>query len=138
MDNSIINQTLIIIAPSTQTGYKTKFIASHAPTNKYYVTGVVFMIFVIGLLLYVNFFYEYPLRVYFFKMLDSKLCCCFRIVVFNCIYMYQNVFNLPEDTININNDYNCNNNNRDNNDSIRNFNSNNANGYVNIVIHNKN
>ena len=57
--------------------------------NKYYTTGIVFMVLVMGLLVYVNFFHEYSLRDIFFKIFDNRLCCCFKFIIFKCIFLYK-------------------------------------------------
>jgi hypothetical protein len=65
--------------------------------NKYYVTGIIFMVLIMGLLIYVNFFYEYSLSELTFKIFDNPLCCCFKLIICKCVFMYKFVNTIMND-----------------------------------------
>ena len=81
----------------------TQLILSSSYGNKYYTIGILFMVFVMGLLIYVNFFNEYSISQLFFKILDSKLFCCFRIIICKCLLFYKIPSDINTDAENTNN-----------------------------------
>lgn len=53
-------------------------VSSSAASNNYYIVGVLFMLSIIGLLLYVNLYYEYCFRDTCIQMSKWRLCCCLK------------------------------------------------------------
>ena len=77
MDNAIIiNQTVEIS--------NNPYMISEINSNKYYIPGIMFMICVMGVLIYVNFFYEYTLTQIVTKIVNFKIFYCFREFIFKC------------------------------------------------------
>lgn len=91
-------------------------------TNGYYISGVIFMFCIMGLLLYVNFFYEYTISDAFKKVLNFKICCCLRVLIDKCIAAYE-IVNYVDPVDNAQSIYNSNNNSNNINSNLDNINN---------------
>ena len=58
-----------------------------------YFVGIAFMLIVIGVLLYVNLFYDFSLKKKFINIYKSPMCKCLKL----CIIIHKNDVNMPKE-----------------------------------------
>lgn len=95
--------------------------ATSSDSGNYYIVGVLFMISIIGLLLYVNLYYEYCFRDTCFQMAQWRGCCFLKLFIITSYVSRRSATNRGggNNVSNINNGINNNHNNNDANNAIR-------------------